>query len=194
MLPIGQHAHAKAWAWRPTVGMAPEEPFATPFVGEDGVYLVAFERRIPSDIQPLEAVLPRVTDSLRRSESRALATAAGRAFEARAQEGLAGGKSLDALATEGGLTAITLTNFSRATPTLPELGPRLTVSELLRVAADLEPGSLSEFTPAADGGFLAFRIDNHVIAPPLAHAACLKSAICASYARLRAGLAVQRST
>jgi hypothetical protein len=36
------------------------------------------------------------------------------------------------------------------------LGPRMTVSELLRVAAEIEPGKVSDFTSAADGGFVMF--------------------------------------
>jgi hypothetical protein len=42
---------------RQAFALSPDEPFATPFVGEDGVYLMAFERRIPSEIPPLS---PRV--------------------------------------------------------------------------------------------------------------------------------------
>jgi parvulin-like peptidyl-prolyl isomerase len=139
---------------RAAFALSAEEPVATPVVGDDGVYVFTFERRVPSEIQPLEDVRARVTEAVRRSESRALAEAQGRQFAAVVSNALAQSKSFEDVAKEAGLSSITLTNFSRSTPTLSELGPRLTVSELLRAVEDLQLGKASDFRPAADGGYV----------------------------------------
>ncbi len=133
-----------------------EEPFATPTVGEDGVYVYAFDHKIPSEIQPFDKVRDRVTDMYRRTESRALAEKAGRDFATKGALALDQGKTFEAAAGEAGLKTITLTNFSRTTTGLTELGSRLTVSELLRAAEELQTGKVAPFTPAADGGFVLF--------------------------------------
>ncbi|MCC7377133.1 MAG: SurA N-terminal domain-containing protein [Verrucomicrobiales bacterium] len=139
---------------RAAFALSAEEPVATPVVGEDGVYVFTFERRVPAEFQPLEDVRARVTEAVRRSEAKAMAEAEGRQFSTAVSNALAQSKSFEAAAKEAGLNAITLTNFSRSTPTLSELGPRLTVSELLRAAEELQPGKASAFRPAADGGYV----------------------------------------
>lgn len=134
--------------------LSTDEPFAIPITGEDGAYVYAFERRIPAEFQPYEMVKERVTDGYRRTEARRMAEAEGRTFQSRATNELATGKSFEALATEAGLKTISLTNFHRGTAGLSQLGPRLTVNELLRVATEVAPGRASSFVPAADGGFV----------------------------------------
>lgn len=139
---------------RAAFALSADEPFATPVAGEDGVYVFAFERRIPSQIPPLEEVQARVVDSLRRTESRAMAENAGRQFATAVSNALAQSKSLADAAGEAGLKVLTLTNVSRSTVSLPDLPPRLTVSELLRVSEELRPGGASGFVPSGDGGFV----------------------------------------
>lgn len=140
---------------RAAFALSVDEPFATPVVGEDGVFVYAFERRVPSEIQPLEIVRERVIESLKRTESRSLAEAAGRQFATSVSNALAQGKSFDETVTEAGLQTVAITNFSRGTTMLPGgLSPRITVSELLRVAEETQVGKPGGFTPAADGGFV----------------------------------------
>ncbi|MBX3746627.1 MAG: SurA N-terminal domain-containing protein [Verrucomicrobiae bacterium] len=141
---------------RAAFALSAEEPFATPVIGEEAVYVYAFDRRIPPDVQPLELVWDRVTESLRRSESRSLAEAAGRAFAAAAQAAVAEGKSFEEASAEAGYAAIPVDRFARSTVSLPQLGLRPTVSELLRVAESLDVGKISGFTSSFDGGFVLF--------------------------------------
>ena len=35
-------------------GLTPDEPFSSPIVGPDGVYVIAFDRQLPSEIPPFE--------------------------------------------------------------------------------------------------------------------------------------------
>lgn len=136
--------------------LSAEEPFATPIVGEDGAYVYAFDKKLPSEIMPLDRVKDRLQDTYRRTESRDLAQKAGRDFATKASLALEQGKTFEAVAAEAGFKTITLTNFSRTTTGLTELGPRLTVSELLRAAEDVPAGKVAPFAPAADGGFVMF--------------------------------------
>ncbi len=141
---------------RAAFALSAEEPFATPVAGEDGLYVYAFERRVPSEVPPLEPVRERVIMSLRRSESRSLAEQAGREFATAAAVAVEAGKTFELASTESGFSVITLTNFSRATPNLPELANRLSVAQLLRTAAEVPVGKVGPFEPAADGGYVLF--------------------------------------
>lgn len=136
--------------------LSAEEPFATPLVGEDGVYVFALENRIPSETQPFEVVQARVTEAVRRTESRALAEKAGREFVASASVALAGGKTFEAAATEAGFKVVTVTNISAKAPPVADLPPRITMDQLLRVAQETAPGSIAPFTAGFDGGFVLF--------------------------------------
>ncbi|MGE4180799.1 MAG: SurA N-terminal domain-containing protein, partial [Limisphaerales bacterium] len=139
---------------RKAFALSAEEPFATPSIGEDGVYVFAFERTIPSEVRPFQDVEASVIEAVRRTESRAAAEEAGRKFADAAAAAVAGGKAFEAFATEAGFQSLAVTNFSNETRVLDGLPSRLTVGELVRVAADLTPSKVSPFTPAADGGFV----------------------------------------
>src|SRR5690606_27853398 len=67
---------------------------------------------------------------------------------------VAQGQSFEAAAAEAGHKVLSVTNFSRDSFSIPEVGSSLIVSEMLRVAEDLEPGQTSDFIPAGDGGFV----------------------------------------
>jgi peptidyl-prolyl cis-trans isomerase D len=137
---------------RAAFALSPEQPFAIPVTGEDGVYVFAFERRIPSEIQPLEAVRGRVIDSLMRTESRELAERAGRDFIAAVTNAMAGGQTFAEAAAAAGYQPVSVTNFTRTT-FLSQL-PRLSGSELSRTASELKPGEVSGFVPMLDGGYV----------------------------------------
>ena len=141
---------------RKAFALSAEEPFATPFVGEDGVLVFVFDKRIPSEVRPFQEVEASVTEAVRRTESRAGAEAAGRQFAETLSAGLGQAKAFDALVTEAGFQSIVLTNFSSETTSVAGLPSRLTLGEVLRVANELQAGKASAFTPAGDGGFVFF--------------------------------------
>lgn len=141
---------------RSAFALSAEEPFATPVLGEDAVFVFAFDHRVPSSIQPYEVVQQNVVFLYRDAESRAMAEKAGRDFATQAALALDAGKTFEAAAEEANLSVITLTNFSRTVPSLPELGGRLTVSELLRTAEEVPAGKVAPFAPGGDGGYVLF--------------------------------------
>lgn len=149
---LGSSDFAKS-AWQ----LSAEEPFAVPVVGEDGVYVYAFDSRLPAEYRAFDAIKESVANAYRQSEARTRTEAEGRAFSTTLAGALAQGKTFEAAAKEAGQTVITVTNLSRTTTTpLAGLPPRLTVFELLRAAQDLAEGKATGYTPSSDGGFVMF--------------------------------------
>jgi hypothetical protein len=143
---------------RQAFSLEPSQPFATPFAGEQAVIVYALDRDLPSEIRPLELVRDSVIASLKRTESRNLAAAAGRQFATQAKAALAEGQSFaEAASTAGwGDQLITLAALGRTTPPPPEIEGKIQVSEIVRVADALRPGEVGDFTPTMDGGFVLF--------------------------------------
>ncbi len=153
-IPIGLAVNSEFT--RKAYGLSKDEPFATPSIGEDGIYVFAFERTIPSEVRPFQDVEASVIEAVRRTESRTAAEKAGSKFAEAATAALAEGKTFEAFATEAGYQSLAVTNFSNETRILDGLPSRLTVGELVRVAAELAPAKVGPFTPAADGGFVLY--------------------------------------
>ena len=135
-------------------GLTPDEPFATPVIGEDGVFVFALWKRLPSYVPSLEGIRPRLLDDYRRYTARELARQAGNAFAATLTNGLAQNKSFDAVCLEANVIPLKLPPFALSTRSLPDLPRGLSLGELQNVAFDLTPGQASDFRPAFDGGFV----------------------------------------
>jgi peptidyl-prolyl cis-trans isomerase D len=136
--------------------LTPDQPFLEqPVVSEDGVYVAALHRRIPSEIQPLEQVEDRVVEDYRRQRAMELARSAGEELQTLISEQLSEGKSFEEAAAEAEIEILDLTPFSQNTPAIPELGPRTAdFSAIKNIAFMLAPGEISEFTPTREGGFI----------------------------------------
>ena len=62
-------------------GLTPEDPFAQPVGGKDGVYIIAYNNKIPSEIPSLEKIRDRVTADYKFMKAAQLARTAGLEFE-----------------------------------------------------------------------------------------------------------------
>ena len=58
--------------------LAPDSPFTAPVVGGDAAYVLAFNRRLPSEVPSLESMAAKVTGDCRYEQAVALARQAGR--------------------------------------------------------------------------------------------------------------------
>ncbi len=141
---------------RAAFALTDQEPFGTPMVGEDGVHVFALRERIPASIEPFEAVQLRVVEDWKRQESARLARARAEEFRAAVTNALAAGKTFEAAAAEAGVTPLGLPPFSLMTPSLPELGARLTLNEVLQAVAELPAAAVSDVESTADGFFVAW--------------------------------------
>ena len=135
--------------------LTPDQPFIEePIVGQDAVYIVALDKKIPSRVPPLADIQAKVTEDYKRMQSRELASRAGQDFYAKLNAGLTAGKAFNAAAFEAGQTVTTLAPFSMVTRTLPGLDPRVDLSSVKNTAFSLKEGETSGFVPTRDGGFV----------------------------------------
>ena len=133
-----------------------EEPMAGPFVGEDGVYIIALSRRLPAEIPPLASIREKVTEHYQRVEAIRMARQAGETFETTLTNALAQGKSFAAICTEAKVTPLAVPKFSQSTRSLPDLDERLDLNSLREAAANLPVEKASRFTASRDGGFVLY--------------------------------------
>jgi SurA N-terminal domain len=136
--------------------LTPDEPFANPVVGPDGVYVIALARQIPSEIPPFDQIRARVTEDYKMQSAVALAREAGTNFGLKLTVSLAAGKSFTNACTEAKLQPQMLPPFSLSTRELPELGDRVDLNQFLRFAANIPVGHASPFIDTGDGGFILF--------------------------------------
>ena len=73
--------------------LSTEEPFSGPIPAEDGVYVLALKRTIPSEIPPLKSIEAKVTKDYRNAKATQLAQQAAFKFDATLTNGLAQGKT-----------------------------------------------------------------------------------------------------
>jgi SurA-like protein len=135
-------------------GLSTDEPFSSPIIGPDGVYVIAFAGQLPSEIPPLEQIRTRVTQDFQLHAATLLAQRAGTNFIHTLTSALADGKSFASTCLAAGLQPEILPPFSRATRELPELADRAELSQLKQVAFATPVGDTSGFQETDDGGFI----------------------------------------
>ena len=137
----------------------PEDPFAPPLIGRDGVYVIAFNKKIPSEIPPLDQIREQVTKDYKNNQAIALARQAGIAFYQTATNGLAQGKTFSALCSGAKLKAVELPPFSLSTRELPEAEDHISLSGrggLKELAFTTTPGKVSDFAESSEGGAILY--------------------------------------
>lgn len=130
------------------------EPFAGPLVTENAVYVLAFGRRVPSEVPSLEDVKEKVTSDFKLQQAAALARQAGFSAAQSLSNAVAGGKDFVAAAQESNLKVVSLPPLSISTRTLPGFEQRVSLNQVKELAFGTEPGKVSEFQPTADGGMV----------------------------------------
>jgi hypothetical protein len=133
-----------------------DEPFAGPIAGEDHLYVIALNRRLPSENANFEQVKAQVTADYRLQQATELARQAGRVFAESLTNRLATGEAFTEVATKAGYKPILLPPFSRSTPSLPEVEQKVSLGFLKQAAFDTPVGSASGFNFTSDGGYLVY--------------------------------------
>ncbi|MFN0067127.1 MAG: SurA N-terminal domain-containing protein [Limisphaerales bacterium] len=141
---------------RAAFALTEAEPFGTPVVGQDGVYVFALKERIPAAIQPFEAVQARVAEDWKRNESLRLARVQAEQFAVGVTNAMGQGQTFEVAASGLGVAPLVLPPFSATTPSLPELGAYLALNEVLQAVTGLPAGRLTAVEPTADGAFVAY--------------------------------------
>jgi hypothetical protein len=136
--------------------LTPDEPFSPPVQAEDGFYVIALRRRLPSEVPTLTSIRDRVTEDYKIQQALSLAREAGGVFNRQLTNGLAQGKSFDSICAEAKVTPLTLPPFSSATESMPELQGRIDFGMVRNLASDLAPGKASPLVPSRNGAMLLY--------------------------------------
>lgn len=159
--PFGRDYGPKDLAVRPdftkrAFTLSADEPLGGPLVGDDAVYVIALNKKLPSEIPPLEKIRDQVTADYKYSQAVKAAMQAGEAFASALTNGLAKGKKFSAVCGEAKVKSLLSPPFSLSTRALPEIEEHVSLNEFKRAAFGTPPGQSSGFIPTRDGGFLVF--------------------------------------
>ncbi len=132
----------------------PEDPFAGPFLGREAAYVIALNKKLPSEIPPLDQIRSRVVADYKEEQARSLARQAGMQFYQRLTNGLAAGKTVAAVCTEAKVDLLPLPPVSIGSRDLPALGDRVPLNQFKQLAFSTAPGKVSPFQPTLDGGII----------------------------------------
>lgn len=137
--------------------LTPEQPLAGPIRGRDGYYVIALEKKFPEETPPLDRIRDKVVADFRAEEAKAMARQNGTAFSVMLTNGMAAGKSFDAVCAEARLRPVPLPPFSISSQELPPgTGDWFTLNQLKQAAFTTPVGKASGFEWTAQGGFILF--------------------------------------
>jgi hypothetical protein len=134
-----------------------EEPFASqPILSENTVYVVALDKKIPSEIPPLSQIRDQVTSDFKNHQAVLRAHQAGEEFAQVARTGLSLGKNFASLCADAHVKPVSVPDFSLSTRELPAVEDYLTLNQFKQIAFSTSPGSVSHFNPTRDGGLVVY--------------------------------------
>jgi hypothetical protein len=136
-------------------GLTAEEPFAGPIVGPNAVYVLAFAKRLPSEIPSLDQINDRVTQEYQLQEAALLARRAGTNF-VRTLAGMTADYGFASMCVAAGLQPQVLPAFSLSTQELPELGAHADPNQFKQTVFTTSVGKTSGFEATSDGGFVVY--------------------------------------
>ena len=136
--------------------LSADEPFASPLVTADGIYVIALANQLPSMIPSLDQIRTRVTQNFQAYEAMNLAQRAGTNYFYTLTVQMAAGNSFAQAAVAANQTPLVLPPFSLSTPELPEVGDRASIGQIKQAAFTTPVGRVSNFMPTSAGGFVLF--------------------------------------
>ena len=149
-LEVAQDFASKAFAR--TAG----DPFAGPILGMDGAYIIAFNKKIPSEIPSLDKIRAQVERDYRFSQALDLARKTGMAAYQTLTNGLAQGKTVAAICTEAKLQLADLPPISLSTRELEQVSEHLPLNQFKQLAFGTPVGKVSPFQMSAEGGLIVY--------------------------------------
>jgi hypothetical protein len=141
---------------RTAFALTSDEPFAGPILGEDAVYVIASNQRLPSENPPFESVREKATWDYKFSEAAGLARKAGGAFNQAVTNGLAAGKGFVEICSEAKVKPVLPPPFSLVSTSLPPVEAFLNLEQYKRLVLMTGVGKASPFIPLREGGVLVY--------------------------------------
>lgn len=137
-------------------GLSADEPLAGPLVGDNAAYVIAMDKKLPSEIPPLEKIRDQVTADYEYHQAVKAAAQAGEAFAATLTNGLAKGKKFSAVCSEAKVRPLAVPPLSLSTRALPEIEKHVSMDQFKQVTFTTGVGRSSGFVPTSEGGFVVF--------------------------------------
>lgn len=138
-----------------TFQLTPLDPFAGPFVGQDGVYEIALNKTIPRETPTLDQIKDQVTADYKLRQATSLARQAAQTTYQSFTNGLAQGKTFATLCADAKLKPISLPPFSLSTRELPDT-EGLSLEQLQRAAFSTSPNKLSPLVGTSEGAMFLY--------------------------------------
>ena len=136
--------------------LSADEPFANPIIAPDGVYIIALDQKLPSEIPPFTEIRSKVMEDYKMQQAIGLARQAGTNFFLKISMDMATGKNFASAAVADGWQPQVLPPFSLSTRELPALAGHAELNQVKQAAFTTDVGHVSTFQPTADGGFVLF--------------------------------------
>jgi hypothetical protein len=139
--------------------LTPEEPFAGPIsspTSPTAVYVIALDKKIPSEIPPLERIRAQVEADSKLTQAAMLARRAGVQFALSLTNGLAQGKTFAGICTDAKVKPTLIPPLSLSTRELPEGIEQVTLDQLKQIVFDTPVGKSSGFVPTREGGLVIY--------------------------------------
>jgi hypothetical protein len=136
-----------------------DEPFAGPIIGQDGAYIIALYKKLPSEVPPLSQIRERVAGDYRYVQAVIKARAMGEAAAVTLSNSVAQGKPFTTACADAHLRPVSLPPFSLTTQRLPEAEVHVNLNgrgSLKELAFSTQPGKVSEFLPTREGGVIVY--------------------------------------
>ncbi len=149
-LEVGQDFAQKAFS------RTPADPFAGPIIGMNGVYVVALDKKFASEIPPLDQIRARVEQDFRHAQALDVARRVGAGFYQTLTNGMAQGKTVEALCAEGKFHLVEIPPFSISTRELPQVEAHLSLNQYKQIAFTSPLGKVSPFQMTTDGGVIVY--------------------------------------
>jgi hypothetical protein len=134
----------------------PEDPFAGPMTGSDAVYIIALNKKIPSEIPTLDQIRDQVVNDYKHNEALNLARRAGTEFYSTLTNGLAQGKPFASVCLNAKLKPVSVPPLSLSTRDLPEVEEHIQLNQYKQIAFTSPLGAPSSFQPTSDGGLIVY--------------------------------------
>ncbi len=138
------------------LSLTPDEPFANPIRAEDGIYVIALARQLPSVIPPFAEIKARVTQDYQQQQAIKLAREAGMNFSSKLAAAMMTEKSFAAICVAENLQPQVLPPFSLSTREMPVLEGRAELNQIKQAAFTTTVGQVSSFQDTSDGGFMLY--------------------------------------
>ena len=141
------------------------QPFSESIPAEDGAYIVAIDRTLPSEIPPFSQIQDRVSADYRHIQALLLARQAGTNFAHTVMSGMAKGQTFAAICAAAKIKPLQAPPLSLSTRTLPEIEDHISLGGYndpryhgyKQLVFSTHPGTASDFDPIPnDGGVIVY--------------------------------------